>query len=131
MKISIVALLLITLPTMLFAQSTKELVEEKASIMQTIESLEERLAQIDAALTEVSPEDKLEAMISKYGKNKGRLIANGKVWPSISYDMARDSWGDPTNIQKTQISSGETQKWSYSGGRYLYFKNGRLESWKE
>ena len=89
------------------------------------------VTEIDQQLSQVSPEEKIEAMISKYGKNKGKLIANGKVWPTISYDMARDSWGEPEGIQKSTLSSGDTQKWSYSDSKYLYFKNGRLENWKE
>lgn len=118
----------------LFAQQVDDVDQlsmERNKILQMIDSLEQRLNEIDALLTKVSPEDKLEAMISKYGKNKGKLIANGKVWTSISPEMAIDSWGKPEKIQSSEVTSGTTQKWTYPNGRYLFFKNDRLESWRE
>jgi len=135
LRFRIVIWVILVLPGPLSAQSegqsTDALAAERASIIQMLDSLEHRVTEIDQQLSQVSPEEKLEAMISKYGKNKGKLIASGKVWPTISYDMARDSWGEPEGIQKSTLSSGDTQKWSYSDSKYLYFKNGRLESWKE
>ena len=113
------------------AQNIDQLTKEQLSIVQMIDSLEKRLEEINVRLSQVNDEDRLQVMISKYGKNKGKLIANGKVWVSISYEMARDSWGEPTDIQKTTVSSGTTEKWLYPDNRYLYFKNGRLDFWKE
>ena len=112
-------------------QNIDQLAKERSTIVQMIDSLEKRLEKIDVQLSQVNSEDRLEAMISKYGKNKGKLIADGKVWVSISFEMARDSWGEPTDIQKTTVSSGTTEKWIYPDNRYLYFKNGRLDSWKD
>ena len=108
-----------------------EIAKERTVIVQKIDSLEKRLSEIDDLLAQVNPEDRLEAMVSKYGKNKGKMIASGKVWVSISFEMARDSWGAPSNIQKSLVSSGPTEKWTYPEGKYLFFKNGRLESWRE
>ncbi len=112
-------------------QKAEELAHERELIIQLIDSLENRVNEIDGLLSQVDPEDRLEAMISKYGKNKGKLIAGGKVWPTISFDMAKDSWGEPNSIQKSTLSTGSTEKWSYTDSRYLYFKNGSLESWRE
>ena len=112
-------------------QNIDQLAKEQSSIIQMIDSLEKRLEEINVQLSQLNNEDRLQVMISKYGKNKGKLIANGKVWVSISYEMARDSWGEPTDIQKTTVSSGTTEKWLYPDNRYLYFKNGRLDFWKE
>ena len=128
---AIVVLLLI--PSFLNAQSRQiaALAEEKEQIKSIIDSLESRLVEIDAELTQVDPKAKAEAMITKYGKNKGRMIAAGSVWSSISFEMAIDSWGEPSSIQKSVVSSGETQKWIYPDNKYLFFKNGRLESWKQ
>ncbi|MCK5211046.1 MAG: hypothetical protein KAQ79_23615 [Cyclobacteriaceae bacterium] len=114
-----------------YDQNIDQLAKERSTIVQMIDSLEKRLEKIDVQLSQVNSEDRLEAMISKYGKNKGKLIADGKVWVSISFEMARDSWGEPTDIQKTTVSSGTTEKWIYPDNRYLYFKNGRLDSWKD
>ena len=126
-------LLLILFPAYLSGQSDQiaGLTQEKEQINKIIDSLEYRLAEIDAQLSQVDPEERLDAMISKYGKNKGKMIASGRVWATISYEMARDSWGEPAQIQKTSLSNGDTQKWTYSDSRYLYFRNGRLESWRE
>jgi hypothetical protein len=133
--IRFLVLILLLLPFIIKAQqpdqNIDQLIKERSSIIQMIDSLEKRLEVIDAQLSQVNSEDRLESMISKYGKNKGKLIANGKVWVSISFEMARDSWGEPTDIQKTTVSSGTTEKWIYPDNRYLYFKNGRLDSWKE
>ena len=127
--------MILALPGVLSAQgqapSTEKLASERELIYQIIDSLENRIKEIDGLLSKVNPENRIEAMISKYGKNKGKLIAGGKVWPTISHEMAKDSWGDPASIQKSDLSTGSTEKWSYSDNRYLYFKNGRLESWKE
>lgn len=108
-----------------------DLVREREVIIKNIDSLENRLEEIEALLTAIGPENRLEAMISKYGKNKGKMIADGKVWTSISFEMAIDSWGEPEQVQKSKLSSGITEKWSYPDGKYLFFKNGRLQSWKE
>jgi hypothetical protein len=105
--------------------------QERARIINLIDSLESRLQEVDHLLSQTDPEQRIEAMISKYGKNKGRMIAQGKVWPTISCEMAKDSWGAPSTIQKSQLSSGEAQKWTYPDNKYLYFKHGRLESWSE
>lgn len=127
----ILTMILFLVPIYMNAQSIDQLSEERTTILQLIDSLEQRLNEIDIQLTKVNPEDKLEAMISKYGKNKGKLIASGKVWASISPQMAIDSWGEPEKIQKSDLSNGTTEKWTYPEGKYLFFKNGRLESWKD
>ena len=133
--IRFLVLILLFLPFFIKAQQTDQnidqLTKEQSTIIQMIDSLEKRLEEINVQLSQVNNEDRLQVMISKYGKNKGKLIANGKVWVSISYEMARDSWGEPTDIQKTTVSSGTTEKWLYPDNRYLYFKNGRLDFWKE
>ncbi len=131
MRLAIVAFLLF--PVCLSAQSTQiaGLTQEKEQIQKIIDSLEYRLVEIDSQLSQVDPEQRRNAMISKYGKNKGRMIAEGNVWSTISYEMARDSWGVPDRVQKTHLSNGSTEKWSYPDGRYLFFRNGRLESWHE
>ena len=135
MRYALIIAILFVLSGVLSAQgqapTTEKLADERESITQIIDSLENRVKEIDGLLSKVNPENRMEAMISKYGKNKGKLIAGGKVWPTISHEMAKDSWGDPASIQKSDLSTGSTEKWSYSDNRYLYFKNGRLESWKE
>ena len=66
--------------------------------------------QKDIQPTKDDPKERLSEMISKYGKKKGAMIANGRVWPTISFDMARDSWGEPDKIQKSTTHGGTTEK---------------------
>ena len=112
-------------------QDVKQLSQERAVVLNMIDSLENRLTEIDDLLSITSPEDRLAAMQAKYGKNKAKMIAEGKVWPGISYEMAIDSWGEPTDKKTTLLTTGSTEKWNYPEGRYLFFKNGRLETWKD
>ena len=109
----------------------RSLIKERAAIVLMMDSLESRLAAIDKTLMVLSPEERLELMTAKYGKNKGKMIAEYKVWPSIDYQMAIDSWGEPLEKKKTVLSNGTTERWNYPDGRYLFFKNGRLETFKE
>ena len=99
------------------------------SVINTPDSLESGSYKDDRQAQVLTAEQRVEVMVSKYGKNKGRLIADGKVWASISMEMAVDSWGEPQQIQKSETSNGITEKWLYADGRYLFFKNGRLQSW--
>ena len=112
-------------------QDIEKISKERTEILLLIDSLNTRLTEINKILKVQSPEDRLAEMKAKYGKNKGKMIADGKVWSSIDYQMAVDSWGEPINKKTTEISGGTTERWNYPNGRYLYFKNGRLETWKD
>jgi hypothetical protein len=112
-------------------QDIEKISKERAEILLMIDSLNTRLTEINKILKVQSPEDRLAEMKAKYGKNKGKMIADGKVWPSIDFQMALDSWGEPIEKKRTEASSGTTERWNYSNGRYLFFKNSRLETWKE
>jgi hypothetical protein len=112
-------------------QEVEQLSKERTEILSMIDSLNTRLNEINKILKVQSPEDRFAEMKAKYGKNKGKMIADGKVWPSIDYQMAIDSWGEPIEKKITEISNGTTERWNYPNGRYLFFKNGRLETWKE
>lgn len=134
MKRILLLCLIVYSPEIIAQQGTSnvdKLSQERSIIIQKIDSLENRLKEIDHLLSLISEDDKLEAMVSKYGKNKGKLVAEGKVWISISFEMAIDSWGEPINKQKTIVSGGTTEKWNYPDSRYLFFKNNRLESWQD
>ena len=112
-------------------QDNERISKERAKIILMIDSLNTRLGEIDKILNVQSPEERLAAMIAKYGKNKGKMIADGKVWPSIDYQMAIDSWGEPLDKKTTETNNVTSERWNYPNGRYLYFKNGRLETWKD
>jgi len=112
------------------AQEIEQITKERKEILAMLDSLNTRLAKINKILKVQSPEDRLAEMKAKYGKNKGKMIADHKVWSSIDYQMAIDSWGEPLEKKKTETHNGTTERWNYANGRYLFFKNGRLETWK-
>ncbi len=113
------------------AQEIEQITKERKEILAMLDSLNTRLGEINKILKVTSPEDRLAEMRAKYGKNKGKMIADHKVWSSIDYQMAIDSWGEPLEKKKTELSNGSTERWNYANGRYLFFKNGRLETWRE
>ncbi len=128
-------ILLLTAPILSIAQqevqNPEQLTAERTEILNKLDSLNTRLTEINKLLKITLPEERLAEMKAKYGKNKGKMIADGKVWSSIDYQMALDSWGEPLEKKTTHLSNGTTERWNYSNGRYLFFKNGRLETWKD
>lgn len=112
------------------AQEIEQITKERGEILLMIDSLNTRLTEINKILKVTSPEDRLAEMRAKYGKNKGKMIADHKVWSSIDFQMAIDSWGEPLEKKKTETHNGSTERWNYANGHYLFFKNGRLETWK-
>ena len=126
-------ILLFATPLFSFAQQESQNVDalskERAVIISMIDSLEARLTVINKTLQ--TPEERLAEMKARYGKNKGKMIAEHKVWASIDYQMAIDSWGPPLEKKVTETSGVTTERWNYPNGRYLFFKNGRLETWRD
>jgi len=130
---TILNVIILLIPMGLCAQEPdlEKLRNDRAEIVRKIDSLQNVLDHIDRQLIQADPAQREQAMTEKYGKNKGKLISAGRVWTSISTEMARDAWGAPLEVQKTEIQGGHTEKWIYPEGRYLFFKNGKLESWRE
>jgi hypothetical protein len=131
--IRLILAILIFFPSVLFAQQnkkeTKGLKKEQKKVIQQKDTVPTELTQRQKKIT--SDEKRLQQMIEKYGKNKGRLIAAGKVWTSISREMALDSWGEPLTKQETELNNMVSERWNYPDSRFLYFENNRLVSWKE
>jgi cell division protein FtsB len=128
-----ILILILFVPTFLFAQESKK--ENKKS-KKKAEQAQQDKAQQDQKLMEKQAEvnadtDRVTQMIGKYGKNKGRLIAAGKIWTAISTEMAIDSWGDPVKKEKTLLNNVTSERWFYDGNRFLYFEDDRLVSWRE
>ncbi len=65
------------------------------------------------------------------------VIINGGLFKGMTTEMAIFSWGRPDNIEQREGSWGTVEKWSYgitsqgSSFRYLHFKDGKLDDWKE
>jgi hypothetical protein len=129
----IVILFLLFSPGLLFAQKSKKEAKrnqsEQENMIQPDDTLQIKLTEKQKTVS--AEEERVQQMIEKYGKNKGRLIAAGKVWTSISPEMALDAWGQPLNKQKTELNNQISERWTYPDGRFLYFENGLLHSWRE
>lgn len=67
-------------------------------------------------------------MIKRYGKVNGQLIIEGRVKLGFTKKMCEESWGIPSDINKTTGSWGVHEQWVYDSGNYLYFENGKLTS---
>ena len=135
MKQLIIFLLILSASQSLYSQTQDEidqLENEKAILQAKIDSMYLRIDEIDLLLgQEFNAEDKLEVMIEKYGKKKGPMIADGRVWVGVSPEMALDSWGNPDSKKKSEGSWGVNETWYYPDGKYIFFENGRLSKWKD
>ena len=64
-------------------------------------------------------------------------IIKNEIFKGMTTDQALFSWGRPDNIEQRDGSWGTIEKWLYgidSQGhsyKYLLFKDGRLDDWKE
>ncbi len=64
-------------------------------------------------------------------------IIKGEVFIGMTTEQALFSWGRPDQMDHRDGSWGSIEKWLYGvdsqGGafKYLHFKNGRLDDWKE
>jgi hypothetical protein len=71
------------------------------------------------------------ALTKKYGsKEIAEKIMAKKIWLGMTSEMAIESWGRPSDINKTVGSWGVHEQWVYRD-TYLYFENGVLTSWQE
>lgn len=134
MKRFVLLTVLLLISSIAISQSQKEIDQlegEKTFLQAKIDSMYLRIDEIDLLLgQEFNAEDKLEAMIEKYGKKKGPMIADGRVWVGVSAEMALDSWGSPDSKKKSEGTWGVNETWYYPDGKYIFFENGRLSKWK-
>lgn len=73
--------------------------------------------------------DRQNRIIKKYGKVNGNKILNHYFWIGMTKDMAIESLGQPSDINKSVGSWGVHEQWVY-GEEYLYFENGILTSYQ-
>ena len=65
-------------------------------------------------------------LVKRYGNSNADLIISGKVKVGMSKQAAKESWGEPDDINTTTGSYGTHEQWVYGNGNYLYFENGKL-----
>jgi len=81
---------------------------------------------------EKSEEKRHLRILKEYGENIGIRIINNEIWLGMTKDMASESIGWPTDVNKTTGSWGVHEQWVYDKeGKYLYFENGILTSWQD
>ena len=78
--------------------------------------------------SEPQPADRYEMLVTKYGTDIGKRLYQHKVWKGVSADMARDSWGKPTQINRMYVDQSVDEEWIYSK-KWLYFRDGTLIDW--
>lgn len=77
----------------------------------------------------------LQECVKLFGKNKGAIIAQGKVQIGMTAKMCKYAWGEPDNITRAGTSFGTAEQWFYNClphlGKSLYFTNGILTAIQE
>lgn len=79
---------------------------------------------------ETKREIRKNSLIEKFGKVNAQKILDEKIWLGMTDKMARESWGNPKEINRSVGSWGIHEQWIYNN-TYLYFENGLLTSWQE
>lgn len=74
---------------------------------------------------------RLDRLKTIYGSEIASKIIAQKIWIGMTNEMARYSWGEPIEINRTVGSWGVNEQWVYSGDVFLYFENGILTSWQD
>lgn len=69
-------------------------------------------------------------LIKKYGTEHGDKISKGQIWLGMTKEMVEDSWGKPSEVNRSVGSWGVKEQWVYYNS-YLYIRNGILTSWQD
>lgn len=71
-------------------------------------------------------EKRKNRLISEHGSEIADLILSRKVRVGMTKEMAKASWGKPSDINRTINQYGTHEQWVYEGGSYLYFDDDKL-----
>lgn len=108
--------------------------ESGADVLQRLEERQKEIVEgYHKAETERTgrTEERRSFLVNKYGEKRGMDLYEGTIWVGMSKAMAIDSWGEPTRMNTSGGAGGEREQWVYGEGRYLYFQDGKLESWQQ
>lgn len=78
------------------------------------------------SFNEMQREERIKA---KYDYGISRKIIKREFWLGMTSEMAKESLGNPEDINRTVGSWGVHEQWIY-GSSYLYFENGVLTSFQ-
>ena len=83
----------------------------------------------------MAKDERAKRMEVKYGAKTSKKILQGKIWLGMTDSMALDSYGPPTDVNRTVTKYGVSEQWVYErehlGNKYLYFDDGILTSWQD
>lgn len=102
------------------------LISEKETLIAEIDSLKNRLVEIE----EECKSARITQLIRKYGSKFGKQIVNGQVWKGMTEKMLEDSWGKPDRITKNKEKWGLFTQWYYGNITY-FFRDGIMTDWEE
>jgi hypothetical protein len=68
---------------------------------------------------------------NKYGSKIAQDIINGLIWIGMTDEMAKESLGEPSKINRTVTTYLVSEQWVYNSRVYLYFENGILTAWQD
>lgn len=83
------------------------------------------------AQAKLNEENRKKQLIEKYGTEKAKLIIARKVYIGMTASEAKDSWGNPYDINRTITINKTREQWVYGNRKYLYFENGVLTTIQE
>lgn len=69
-------------------------------------------------------------IISKYGNENGKKILDVKIWIGMTEEMLYESWGKPSEVNRTVTKYGEYKQCIYYS-TYVYIENGVVTSWQD
>lgn len=88
---------------------------------------EERQRAAKRKAAEEKSRAEMEARLkAAYDERTVRKIMAGEVWIGMTASMALESWGRPSDINRTTYASHTHEQWVYGSKRCLYFDNGIL-----
>lgn len=68
--------------------------------------------------------------ISKYGKEDGTMVANGRIWKGMTENMLKDSWGKPDKVNTDKFNYGTFTQYTY-GDITFFFRDKILIDWED
>lgn len=104
-------------------------ITENEDIKYFKEKNEKKNQEIKRQLELRNQEDYRKKIIARFGKINGEKLLDGYYWVGMTDEMAIISLGPPNNKNNSVGSWGTHEQWVYDD-LYLYFENGKLESYQ-
>ena len=101
-------------------------VDQYQDIVDAVNDFEPDIVGFTTVETQFVHVQRLAAMIKKWGKELGTIIAERKVRIGMTQEQVIDAWGKPKDINKTISRNTVHEQWVYGLGSYLYFEVGVL-----